>query len=145
MPAKIFQWIFTPRGLRVAVPLAMLSFLACGLAFSVAEKEQDLSAWDGVWWAFSTVTTVGYGDITPETDAGRVFAMFLMFTGIGFLLLMTGALIEHFVRAEIDQDVEEIVRPEREILRRLDSVAEQMTDVNARIARLERRGSAEAD
>ena len=38
---------------------------------------------DGVWWAIVAVTTVGYGDTYPETDAGRIIAIIVMFAGIG--------------------------------------------------------------
>jgi voltage-gated potassium channel len=37
---------------------------------------------DAVWWAFSTITTVGYGDVAPQTDLGRIIAGVLMFIGI---------------------------------------------------------------
>jgi len=46
----------------------------------------DLS--DGLWWAFVTMTTVGYGDIVPQTGAGRVVAVFTMIFGIAVYSLM---------------------------------------------------------
>lgn len=36
---------------------------------------------DAIWWAFATVTTVGYGDITPDTFWGRILGIFLMLIG----------------------------------------------------------------
>jgi voltage-gated potassium channel len=48
--------------------------------------------WDSFWWAMTTVTTVGYGDIYPVTTGGRIVAIVLMLTGIGTLGLYTAAI-----------------------------------------------------
>lgn len=45
---------------------------------------------EALWWAVVTVTTVGYGDVTPKTDLGRVIASGLMITGIGTIGLLAG-------------------------------------------------------
>jgi voltage-gated potassium channel len=56
--------------------------------------------WDGIWWAVVTVTTVGYGDVYPTTVAGRIVAILLMFTGIGFLAVLTATVASRFVKEE---------------------------------------------
>ena len=48
---------------------------------------------DAVWWAFATVTTVGYGDVTPVTTAGRVIAILLMVSGISLFVGFSGFLV----------------------------------------------------
>lgn len=55
---------------------------------------------DAIWWAFVTATTVGYGDISPVSAGGRVVAVFLMLTGIGFISTLTGTIASYFVRPE---------------------------------------------
>lgn len=82
-------------GLRYAAILAFMTMLGGGVAFASAEREH--SAWDGIWWAVTTMTTVGYGDVTPETDLGRIIAMVVMVVGIGFGTLLIGAIAERFV------------------------------------------------
>lgn len=43
---------------------------------------------DGLWWAFVTLTTVGYGDVYPVTSGGRIVAVFTMLFGIAIYSLM---------------------------------------------------------
>ena len=53
---------------------------------------------DALWWSFVTVTTVGYGDISPSTNGGRFIACILMITGIGFLSMLTSAISTFFFK-----------------------------------------------
>jgi voltage-gated potassium channel len=64
------------------------------------------SVWDGVWLAITTMTTVGYGDLSPHTTAGRLVAVTLMLVGIGFIALLTGAIAERFLSPEIQESAE---------------------------------------
>lgn len=98
--AVLARRLLSLEGVRDAAVLALLTVLGGGAGFAAVEKNQDLSAWDGVWWAVTTVTTVGYGDIGPKTDAGRVIAMTVMVVGIGFVALLTAAAAERFIRRE---------------------------------------------
>ncbi|CAM3425304.1 potassium channel family protein [Stackebrandtia soli] len=73
---------------------AMVLFLAA-LAVLDAERGQEGAQietfGDSLWWALVTVTTVGYGDLSPVTTAGRVIAVALMASGIGLIGFITGA------------------------------------------------------
>lgn len=85
------------------------------------------SFFDALWWSIVTVTTVGYGDISPETGIGRVMAVVLMVFGIGFISMLTGTITTYFTnRANEnksslkDQKLEELIyemdNEEREML-----------------------------
>jgi voltage-gated potassium channel Kch len=50
------------------------------------------------WWAVQTVTTVGYGDVVPASNAGRLVASVLMISGVAFISLLTAAISAGFVR-----------------------------------------------
>lgn len=52
---------------------------------------------DAFWWSIVTVTTVGYGDISPTTTEGRVIAGVLMLSGIGFLSMLTSTVSTYFI------------------------------------------------
>ena len=53
------------------------------------------------WWAIVTMTTVGYGDFSPETPEGRIFAVFIMFVGIALVSLLTASISSIFVAQKI--------------------------------------------
>jgi voltage-gated potassium channel Kch len=62
--------------------------------------------WVGMWWALQTVTTVGYGDVTPKNPSGRIIAAFVMLQGIAFLAITTAAITSTFVaRANKERDL----------------------------------------
>ena len=99
---RIARRLFSLEGLRYSAILAALTALGGGAAFASAEGER-LSTWDGVWWAVATMTTVGYGDIYPETETGRVIAILIMLVGIGFLAVLTGAVAERFLSSRVEE------------------------------------------
>ncbi len=121
--ATLARRLLSTEGVRDAAVLALLTVLGGGVAFASVEKAQNLSAWDGVWWAVTTVTTVGYGDLSPETDGGRIIAMVVMVVGIGFVAILTAAAAERFMRArEASEEREELRERLDEIVRRLDAM-----------------------
>lgn len=119
--------LLTVEGIKYAGLLALSTVIAGGTAFAAIEKDQGLSAWDGIWWATTTVTTVGYGDISPTTTLGRVLAMAIMFVGIGFVALLTAFVADQFIRRE----TQEISEHELEVLAKLEAI-------DRRLARIER-------
>ena len=67
-----------------------------------AQPEAFKNAFSGIWWAVSTLLTVGYGDIYPVTTAGRVVGIILAFLGVGIVAVPTGIIsagfVEHYTR-----------------------------------------------
>ncbi|WP_337955936.1 ion channel [Bacillus weihaiensis] len=60
------------------------------------EPETFTSPFEGLWWTMTTVATVGYGDVSPTTVSGKIFAMFLYVIGIGLMTIFIGKVIDFF-------------------------------------------------
>jgi voltage-gated potassium channel len=59
---------------------------------------------NAVWWAFVTITTVGYGDYYPVTTVGRIFAIILMFAGLGIIGVLSSYLASTFISLQKRRD-----------------------------------------
>jgi voltage-gated potassium channel Kch len=80
--------------------------IASGLLRRVLDHREYPNIFIGMWWAIQTVTTVGYGDVTPKAVGGRIVAALVMLEGIAFIAIVTAAITSTFVaRAEHLQDV----------------------------------------
>jgi voltage-gated potassium channel len=113
--------------LRVASILTVAAVCIAGAAqYAFASDEQFTSLWDGVWWAVTTATTVGYGDIYPVTVQGRIIGIALMFVGIGFLSLLTASIASRFVRDDRGNEHVETL----EALRRIEA---ELAELKARL------------
>jgi len=131
--------LFTVDGMRLAAVLAGIAALGGGAIFSAVEAGHH-SVWDGTWWAITTMSTVGYGDFVPKTVIGRAVAVALMFVGVGFFALVTGAVAQRFLAGEIEQADEAIVDDVEEVradvLRELHDLSERLATLERKIARL---------
>lgn len=80
------------------VALMLVTFCSVAILHFEARPDANIkSADDAVWWAFATITTVGYGDRYPITDEGRVVAIILMSAGVGLFGTFSGLLASWFV------------------------------------------------
>ena len=88
------------------VVIVILLFLFGGATFyHYVEQWRYL---DAVYFSAFTITTVGYGDITPKTDLGKIFTIFYMFVGVGIVLYGLSIMATHFVEAREEFWLEKI-------------------------------------
>jgi len=73
---------------------------------------------DAYWWAITTVTTVGYGDITPITTQGRIHGILLMLAGTSIFLSYTAL----FAKALIEQDFDEVEYEVKKVEKKLEAL-----------------------
>jgi len=131
--AVVLRRLFTIEGVRYVALLAFVTVLGGGTAFAAIEEEP--TAWDGIWWAATTMTTVGYGDLYPETDAGRVLAMAVMLVGIGFGSVLIGAVAERFVARDVAEEAEEVGATEEALLAEMRNLSARLARIEAAVAR----------
>ena len=93
---------------------AILAFLAIILsAIGILQVEKDVpgakitNAEEALWWAYVTITTVGYGDLYPITTEGRVIAAVLMTVGVGLFGTFTAYVASWFVAKKVEEGVQE--------------------------------------
>jgi voltage-gated potassium channel len=95
---KGFSALLKTNGFIYIIYISLATLLIGSAAIYLFEyREAGKSFMDALWWSIVTVTTVGYGDISPATSIGRVIAIILMITGIGFIGVMTSTLATFFI------------------------------------------------
>ncbi len=81
----------------IIVMLMIASSLCMYSLENEAQPEVFSNAFSGIWWAASTLLTVGYGDIYPVTMLGKIFGIFIAFLGVGMVAIPTGIISAGFV------------------------------------------------
>jgi voltage-gated potassium channel len=89
----------TRRGLIYSLVLCLLILGMGGVGFWILEP-RALTLSDGLWLAFTTAATVGYGDIVPSTHASRAFSVVVVLLGLAVLSLVTASVAAMFVETE---------------------------------------------
>lgn len=114
---KMAHFVFERREQSAFFTSILLTFLVLisgSIAILEFEREPGANittAQDAMWWAVSTMTTVGYGDKYPITSEGRLIAVFLMTAGVGTFGVLAGLVASWFlspVAEEADRDRQEI-------------------------------------
>jgi voltage-gated potassium channel Kch len=99
------KFLREPPSIRIAasviVTATALIVVGGGVLIRLIDHSEYPNVWVGMWWALQTVTTVGYGDVTPKHAAGRFVGAVVMLEGIAFLAITTAVITSTFVaRAE---------------------------------------------
>ncbi len=94
--------------LALAILSLMLVYLAaCGIYYFErdAQPEKFGSILDSMWWAVVTLTTVGYGDVYPETGGGRIFTALVTLVGVGLIAIPSGLLASALTEARVEHEI----------------------------------------
>jgi voltage-gated potassium channel len=119
-----------------SVLLVALAFtLMSGLLIAGIDPSIE-NVWQGIWWAWVTVATVGYGDTVPQSAAGKVFGAVVILFGVGFFSLLTASFSAYFVsRGEIEIEEEEIeeIGQLKDIEKRIDNMEKTLQRIEQRL------------
>ena len=134
----------------VVVVVVSAAFLVWRLEYN-APGATILTFREAIWWAVVTTTTVGYGDYTPVTQAGRLVAAVLMIVGIGLIGTVSATVATWFVNRpkgkgnpdapaedEADADIDESVSHDV-LLSRLDALSAQQAEIRALLEQMTKR------
>ncbi|MEG0307930.1 MAG: ion channel [Clostridium sp.] len=100
---KIF--LFKTGFLQIIAGTGIVTFFGSLSLYFFEKGGEAISTYgDALWLSLVTLTTVGYGDISPKTSAGKVIAIVLMLTGIGFLSMLTSTISSYLISMKEQRD-----------------------------------------
>ncbi|MGH3053549.1 MAG: potassium channel family protein, partial [Gaiellaceae bacterium] len=98
---RLSKFLREPPSVRLAanviVTATLLVVALGGVMMRVLDHKEYHSIWLGMWWVLQTVTTVGYGDLTPKTAIGKILTSLVMLWGVAFLAILTAAITSVFI------------------------------------------------
>ena len=113
------------QGLVYSLLLALAILGLGGVGFWVIDPSIDTLS-DGLWLAFTTAATVGFGDVVPSTHASRVFSVVVVLLGLAVLSLVTASLSAIFVEKEVEEEERQI---EKDLMREIRHLRQDVADL----------------
>ncbi|MFM2054267.1 MAG: hypothetical protein RL456_2304 [Pseudomonadota bacterium] len=129
------QHLLARDSLPALLGTALGVLLLCGAGFWWLEPRTPHLA-DGLWLAFTTAATVGYGDIVPTTTASKIFAVFVVLLGYGILSLVTASIAAMWVESTERQVERDILR---DLHAEIGALRAELRATHAELSALQRR------
>jgi voltage-gated potassium channel len=129
--ARLVRGVFTIEGVRYAAFLAFVTLIVGAQAFVSSESDYD-SIGQGLYWAIGTMTTAGSGDVVATTNETEAVGSVLMFVGLAFGAIITGAIAQRFIVTE-----HTVTQGNLETLAKQDATHAKLDAIAQRLDRLE--------
>jgi voltage-gated potassium channel len=127
----------------VIVSTTAVIVVASGLLMRVIDHREYPNIFIGMWWAIQTVTTVGYGDVTPRAVAGRIVAAVVMLEAIALVAIVTAAITSTFVERASEQrnaaDAQEDEKSNAQLGTRFDALDDRLDRLESLVRSLSER------
>lgn len=94
---------------------------------------------DVLWWAISTITTVGFGDVVPVTTQGRLIGMALMYSGTVLFISFTGILVSVWMQTEVEKEIRPLEKEIEEGEKETERLEVLLQDIQQRLRHLEKK------
>jgi voltage-gated potassium channel len=121
------------HAIRLIVVATVVTTLAGGFLVWIFDRSDFGGLGDAMWWSLQTVTTVGYGDVTPTKPVGRIIGAAFLLYSVAFLAILTAAITTTFIeRARRDRAAREGREPDGRA-----ALLERLDDIVVRLDRLE--------
>lgn len=123
---KPINQIFQKNSMQNITIYSFVLIILSGILFS---RIENLKFLEGAWWALTTVTTVGYGDLYPVTLSGKFLAFFVMIVGIGFVSILTANVAAYFVENDRENgDTDILIKKINELSDKIDEIDRKISE-----------------
>ena len=119
------------RAVATVIAAAVFLVFLAGLLERLVEPETFTSLGLAYWWAVTTVTTVGYGDIVPESTWGRLVASGLMLVGLGLIPTLTSLIVATLVGKRTREQQAQLDRQGKEHAAALERIEAHLARIDA--------------
>ena len=109
-----YERLTLPRAVATVITVAFTLVMVAGALERIVEPDTFTSLGLAYWWAVVTVTTVGYGDVVPESPGGRIVGVMLMLTGLGLIPTLTSVVVSTLIGKRTRAQQEQLDRQGRE-------------------------------
>ena len=114
------------RAIGSILTVAVVLVLIAGALARIVEPEVFTSLGLAYWWAITTVTTVGYGDVVPEDTSGRIVGALLMLTGLSLIPTLTSVIVATLISKRTQVQTKHFERELAKSTAALDRIEERL-------------------
>lgn len=128
---KPISEVLVKNSLHYVTLITILLIFSAGMTFCWIEYGciSIQGIFQGVWWAITTVTTVGYGDLYPQSMWGRILAVVVMIIGIGFVAILTANIASYFVEKDENREKEARKDENQSLLEEVEEISKKIEDL----------------